>query len=538
MKTAVNAETGETAVWDGNAWQKADQVAAHPQSGAKAYLVGGRWLSDEQQPATNPKAAPTATFAGKVQKALDTDPGVGMAEATTALGTGAVAAPLGGLAGLAGSVLPGPQGQGADWSTRVSDALTFRPRTTAGKAITGAATKPLELLAEGADKVAAPVADAGYPMLATGINTGIQALPMIVAKVLPKGAAALKPAGNAATEAGFKVTPQEGGGGIIQKNAASIAGEPRLARGIAQDNAALVHETIAKDFPSLKKGEVITRDTPEQIRELNGEAYARMRKAGRVKMDEEFRGDLEATAKDARATASELEHRKESPVLKVVDSLKAKESMDANTIVSEIKTLRADAKKAFKNADNELGRANLSAAEALEKVLDRHADRIGKGNAALGEKPGDYSVQDFRNARQQIAKSYDLERAIMDDGKLDPQVYAKLLANKKPLSGGALTVAEAATAAPRSLAKPSTQGIGATFADAGLAAIESLRGTGGLTLPILLGRAGIRGAMKSDLYQSGVTRGGIIEAGEPATIFTNPTQERTRSFLQAVLTRA
>ena len=32
--------------------------------------------------------------------------------------------------------------------------------------------------------------------------------------------------------------------------------------------------------------------------------------------------------------------------------------------------------------------------------------------------------------------------------------------------------------------------------------------------------------------------GGIIESGRPATIFTNPTQERTRSFLQAVLTRA
>lgn len=32
--------------------------------------------------------------------------------------------------------------------------------------------------------------------------------------------------------------------------------------------------------------------------------------------------------------------------------------------------------------------------------------------------------------------------------------------------------------------------------------------------------------------------GGIIEAGVPATIFTNPTQERTRSFLQAVLNRS
>ena len=31
--------------------------------------------------------------------------------------------------------------------------------------------------------------------------------------------------------------------------------------------------------------------------------------------------------------------------------------------------------------------------------------------------------------------------------------------------------------------------------------------------------------------------GGIIEAGPPATIFTNPSQERTRAFLQAVLTR-
>jgi polar amino acid transport system ATP-binding protein len=32
--------------------------------------------------------------------------------------------------------------------------------------------------------------------------------------------------------------------------------------------------------------------------------------------------------------------------------------------------------------------------------------------------------------------------------------------------------------------------------------------------------------------------GGIIEAGPPASIFTNPSQDRTRSFLQAVLTRA
>ena len=32
--------------------------------------------------------------------------------------------------------------------------------------------------------------------------------------------------------------------------------------------------------------------------------------------------------------------------------------------------------------------------------------------------------------------------------------------------------------------------------------------------------------------------GGIVETGHPETVFTNPTQERTRSFLQAVLNRS
>ena len=31
--------------------------------------------------------------------------------------------------------------------------------------------------------------------------------------------------------------------------------------------------------------------------------------------------------------------------------------------------------------------------------------------------------------------------------------------------------------------------------------------------------------------------GGIIEAGDPNTIFSNPSKERTRNFLQAVLTK-
>jgi hypothetical protein len=51
MKTATNPDTGETAVLVGDQWQTADKIATG-KNGGKAYLVGGKWLVDqEQQPA-------------------------------------------------------------------------------------------------------------------------------------------------------------------------------------------------------------------------------------------------------------------------------------------------------------------------------------------------------------------------------------------------------------------------------------------------------------------------------------------------------
>jgi hypothetical protein len=65
LQTATNPDTGETVVFDGKAWQKAEQTAGNDK-GEKAYLVNGKWLSD----ATMPNSAPeepkrvAATMAG------------------------------------------------------------------------------------------------------------------------------------------------------------------------------------------------------------------------------------------------------------------------------------------------------------------------------------------------------------------------------------------------------------------------------------------------------------------------------------------
>jgi hypothetical protein len=69
LQTATNPDTGETVVLVGNDWQKADRTASNDK-GEKAYLVGGKWLTDAAPtPAPAPAPAPApqrtaATFAG------------------------------------------------------------------------------------------------------------------------------------------------------------------------------------------------------------------------------------------------------------------------------------------------------------------------------------------------------------------------------------------------------------------------------------------------------------------------------------------
>ncbi len=100
------------------------------------------------------------------------------------LGTGAVAGPLSGLAGIAGAILPGKEGQGAEWASKVGHAATYEPVTQGGKTATGAITYPLQLLAEGADRAGGAVSDfTGSPALGAGVNAALQvAAPLGVAK--------------------------------------------------------------------------------------------------------------------------------------------------------------------------------------------------------------------------------------------------------------------------------------------------------------------------------------------------------------------
>lgn len=140
-------------------------------------------------------------------------------EPPAALASGALAAPVSGLAGILGTLLPGREGQGADWTRRVGEAMTYQPRSQGGQTATGAISYPFEKIAEGADRAGGAVSDAtGSPAAGAGVNTLLQMLPQLAgAKGMKAGAAGFDRAkANIGPELGMNPLPKPPVGADVQ----------------------------------------------------------------------------------------------------------------------------------------------------------------------------------------------------------------------------------------------------------------------------------------------------------------------------------
>jgi hypothetical protein len=124
--------------------------------------------------------------------------GAGLGEAAISLGSGMIAAPVAGIAGL-GSIATKAAGMtempAGDVVRNVQSALTYQPRSALGEKLAGYAAWPFEKIAQGADYVGGRTTDVtGSPALGAGINAVLQFAPALVLKgkrgtVKSKGAA-------------------------------------------------------------------------------------------------------------------------------------------------------------------------------------------------------------------------------------------------------------------------------------------------------------------------------------------------------------
>jgi len=407
----------------------------------------------------------------------DTAKTVGKALAGTLLeplatvATGAVMAPVSGLAGLgrAGyemAVRGRPASEalaaGGETTQRVQEMGTYQPRTEMGQFTMGMAAAPLQLAAQGLGAAGEAAGALVGPRTAAAGRTLGEAAPAAAGALLQargmagprmQGRAPLTQAQGAieeAQQAGFKSLPSEAGPGLTRSTLEAAAYRPQLIRDLVRDNETVATNLVKQDL-GLPPTANLDAPTLGRLRTAAGAVYDRVRSApGPIdvrRTDPNFHTavrDLDAQFRSMKNVLPELYNQPGLERLRA--GLGRLNTVTPAEVVDIVKNLRDTASNTFRNqaaSDSALtaARGMRNGADLLEGLLERHLQALSPANAGL--------YRDFTAARQQIAKLYDAEAmADLVKGVVDPQVARRMMEKDVPLTGGMLTVARAAAAMP------------------------------------------------------------------------------------------
>ncbi len=269
-----------------------------------------------------------------------------------------------------------------------------------------------------------------------------------------------------ARDAGLKVIPSSVQTNPVLNAAESLGGKAAIKQQLQLDNLQTVTAMARKDI-GLAENAPITMQALEGRRKVISQPYAE------VAAISPSAGYFLRELRDARQKATQF--WKEYETQKTVSSLE------------NFKALEAKAK-------------------AMEQRLEVEAVKVGKPDL----------VPQMRQARQDLAKTWDVERALnLGDGTVDAQVLGRLYDHGAKLSGGLETIAKFATSTPgrQVTGAPSgTPGVSkmnwaasGLLGTGGLAALGPLGAAVGATAPFVAPPAA-RSVLLSDIYQRNFAR--------------------------------
>lgn len=350
-------------------------------------------------------------------------------------------------------------------------------------------------------------------------------------------------AARAAADAGYVLPPADLMPGRFTEALSGLSGKIKTAQEASARNQAVTND-LARRAVGLPEGAPITSDALAAVRSQAGRSYDAVRGAGTLSADRQYAQAIDDLGLAHRNVMPDFPGLARSDVPGFLQGLK-RDTFDASTAVDAVRLLRARADQAFRAGDSEMGRAAKAAAAELESLIERNLaaqesarQAIGKAADKLtppGTLPG-ATLADFRDARQLMAKTYTLQKALNSEtGDVSAQVLARELAKGKPLSGDLRAIAEAGMAFPKALQALKESPKATSPLDWGVAALAGT-GTGNpLSLGLLAARPAARSMLLSPLYQ----RAALAEAGGPGLLSQLPAelldQNLTRNAMPGLL---
>lgn len=405
----------------------------------------------------------------------------GGGEAAMHLGSSALATPVAGLAGL-GQAANNALGVGdgtpaSDAVANAQEALTYRPRSDAGKATVDLVSKPLGYVGEKINDAGQAASDAtGSPAYGAATSAVATALPDMLGLELPalgksKIAAAKQAAVDSAPrqaqiqqakDAGYHIPPSEITSAPAGKALTGVAGKDQLNQSIALVNQANTNK-IARTEAQIPSNVPLTPTSLETAATQAGGAYAAVKRAdsnmvpvlnggqpvigpsgkpmyrpaGPIRPDAQLATDLQNVGVDRTSTT--LGPGLDPQIAKLKQAYaNATSAFTPKDALDNIKNLRSDARANLKATDDpgklNLGRAQQQTADAFEDRVERYLNETGQANL--------YTA--FTAARTRLAKIDTIREAMSADGKVDATAINRYRNNGGYVAGGLKQIADAA----------------------------------------------------------------------------------------------
>lgn len=469
---------------------------------------------------------------------------VALGETALNFATGLGASAVGGLAGMAGAVLPGPEGQGAKWSQAVQQAGTYQPRTEGGKVVGGSVSDLMgavqHVFTEGGKYVgkqygaedegglagdvaptivgtlfgikapATRIATTRFeaptntiPAMVAGVRNVSQGLrnpaPGATAEVIaPLKAEAAAAASNADWQRAAKIDSAKVARSedIILPPASVNEGKygVRTAMAGGSDHfnvaASIANKTrwnnMARRELEIPHNAQLTAETYDAVRSRLAKPYDEAANLGVLKPDAKVNDairalDVSDILPAGEKTASNLKQISDHVIGKIENGMTGADA------VSTTKALRANAKKVFDDVRNRIpvDASTLQSAKA-QMAMAEQIDLLISKNI-----PDQTWKSSFDNARRKMAQSYALERATnLATRQIDPAVFAEEMMGRHQLTGAAKAMGDIAANYPE------------------IANVYAKRGTT-FSMPVRSGVTGTTGFAIGSLYGSPVATSAI-----------------------------
>lgn len=303
----------------------------------------------------------------------------------------------------------------------------------AGGAISGGVTAGL---ADPEQAGTGAVLGAALPVAVRGLGAVGQAIGSTLRG--PEVPLGVRQAAQAAQDVGYVIPPTQVAPTLGNRIIEGVAGKVTTAQNASARNQE-VTTSLAKRALGVADSEQLTPELLQNIRQRAGAAYDAVGSTGTITPTAAYERALDSITAPYRRAAAGFPDAAPNPVIAEIDSLRSG-AFDARGAIDKIRELRGMADAAYRRGEADMGRAFKGGAGALENAIEQHLATNGFPLAMLDE---------FRNARQLIAKTYTVERALNPTtGSVSARDLAAQLKRGKPLSAELRQAGEFATAFP------------------------------------------------------------------------------------------